>query len=162
MNYGSSTSSWKPWRWVRLDLIVFMRDIYINSNLNSLIKFTSSSRSNKLNNIFPWNIYQMITKTVQISKRIVISYAVKWCILLWIWWKVNGNWDNNMIRMPRWLESHCRTNISVRRRNKSKRAGLRESQPGIRVGILIIWVRSFVIITVKNYNSSLGLSVPPE
>ena len=38
----------------------------------------------------------------------------------------------------RWLESHCRTNISVRRRNKSKRARLRESQPGIRVGILII------------------------
>ena len=35
MNYGSSTSSWKPWRWVRLDLILWMRDIYINSNLNS-------------------------------------------------------------------------------------------------------------------------------
>ena len=29
MNYDSSTSSWKPWRWVRLDLILSMRDIYI-------------------------------------------------------------------------------------------------------------------------------------
>ena len=47
MNYGSSTSSWKPWRWVRLDLILSMRDIYINSNLNPLTNFTSSSRSTK-------------------------------------------------------------------------------------------------------------------
>ena len=28
MNYGNSTSSWKPWRWVRLDLILTMREIY--------------------------------------------------------------------------------------------------------------------------------------
>ena len=34
MNYGSSTSSWKWCRWVRLDLILSIRDIYINSNLN--------------------------------------------------------------------------------------------------------------------------------
>ena len=47
MNYGSRTSSWKPWRWVRLDLILSMRDIYINSNLNPLTNFTSSSRSTK-------------------------------------------------------------------------------------------------------------------
>ena len=45
MNYGSSTSSWKPWRWVRFDLIFTMRDIYISSNMNPLTKFTSSSRS---------------------------------------------------------------------------------------------------------------------
>ena len=42
MNYSSSKSSWKSWRWVRLDLILTMRDIYINSNLNPLTKFTSS------------------------------------------------------------------------------------------------------------------------
>ena len=29
MMYGSSTSSWKTWRWVRFDLIFSMRDIYI-------------------------------------------------------------------------------------------------------------------------------------
>ena len=34
MNYGSRTSSWKPWRWVRLDLIPTLRDIYTNSNMN--------------------------------------------------------------------------------------------------------------------------------
>ena len=47
MNYGNSASSWKPWRWMRLDLIFSMRDIYINSNLNPLKKF-SGSRSTKL------------------------------------------------------------------------------------------------------------------
>ena len=42
MNYGCSTSSWKPWGWVRLDLIFMMRDVYINFNLNLLSKLTSS------------------------------------------------------------------------------------------------------------------------
>ena len=42
---------------------------------------------------------QMIMKSIPIITRIVISYAVKWGILLWIWWKVNGNWDKNMIRI---------------------------------------------------------------
>ena len=45
MSYGSSTRSWKPWRWVSIDLIFTMRDIYINSHLNPLTKFTSSSRT---------------------------------------------------------------------------------------------------------------------
>ena len=48
MNYGTSTSSWKPWSWVRLDWILIMRDIYINSNLSSLKKLTSSNRSIEL------------------------------------------------------------------------------------------------------------------
>ena len=52
MNYRSSTRSWKLWRWMRLDLIFFMRDIYINSNLNSSTKFNSRSRSTKLK-IYP-------------------------------------------------------------------------------------------------------------
>ena len=115
MNYGSSTSSWKPWRWVRVDLIFSMRDIYINSNLNPLTKFTSSSRSSKLKDILPWNISQMIMKTILITMRIVISYAIKRGISLWIWWKVNGNWDNNMIRISQWKGSHCITNTSIRR-----------------------------------------------
>ena len=80
MNYGSSTSSWKPWRWVRLDLIFPMRDIYINSNLNT--EFTKSSRSSKFKYILPWTISQMITKNVPISTRIVISYSIKWSIPL--------------------------------------------------------------------------------
>ena len=56
---------------------ISMRDIYINSNLNALTKFTSSSRSTKFNDILPWNIFQMTTKTVPISMRIGISYAMK-------------------------------------------------------------------------------------
>ena len=62
---------------LRLDLIFSMTDIYINSNLNPLTKFTSSIRSTKFKDILPWNISQMITKTVPISTRIVISYAMK-------------------------------------------------------------------------------------
>ena len=58
INYGSSISSWKPWRWVRLDLILTMRDIYINSSLTQLTKF-SSSRSTEFN---PPNFPKNITK----------------------------------------------------------------------------------------------------
>ena len=48
MSCGSSTSSWKPWRWVRLDLVFTMRDMYINSHLNPLTKFTSSRETPSL------------------------------------------------------------------------------------------------------------------
>ena len=73
MNYGSNTSCWKPWIWVKFDLIRMIRDIYINSNLNPLTKFTSSSRSTEFKDIFHWNISQMIMKTIPISTRIVIK-----------------------------------------------------------------------------------------
>ena len=77
MNEDSCTSGWKPWRWVRLDLIFTTWDTYTNSNLNPLSKFTSMSRSTESKVIFIWNISQMITKTIPISTRIVISYAMK-------------------------------------------------------------------------------------
>ena len=78
MNHDSSISSWKPWRGVRLDLILTMRDIYINSNLHLVKKFTSrSSRSTELKDNFPWNISQMIMMTVPISIIIATSYAMK-------------------------------------------------------------------------------------
>ena len=57
---------------------------YIHSNLNPLTKFTSSSRSTEFKDILPKNISQMITKTIPIKTRIVVSYAMKWGILLWI------------------------------------------------------------------------------
>ena len=38
---------------MRLDLIFSMRDIYINSNLNPLTKFTSSSRSTDFKDFNP-------------------------------------------------------------------------------------------------------------
>ena len=87
----------------------------------------------------------IITKIVPISTRIVVSDAMKWGILLWIWWKVNGNWDSNMVKIFQWRKSHCRTNNWIRRKKKSKRAGLWESQSEIWVGKLTIWVRSFEI-----------------
>ena len=67
---------------MRPDLILTMRDIYINSNQNPLTGFTSSRRGTVFKNIFPWNISQMITKTILISTRIVVSYAIKWSIPL--------------------------------------------------------------------------------
>ena len=68
MNYLCSTSSWKSWRWVRLDLTLLMRDIFINSNLNPLTKFTSSSRSTEFKDILTWNISWMMTKSIQIAR----------------------------------------------------------------------------------------------
>ena len=53
-----------------------MRDTYINSNMNHLKKFSSSSRSTEFKVILPWNV---ITKTVPISTRIVISDTMKRC-----------------------------------------------------------------------------------
>ena len=86
----------KTMGWVNFDVIL---NIYINSTLNLLTKFTGSSRSTEFKVILPWNISQMITKTVPIIKKIVTSYAMKWDIPFLVCWKVNGNWDNNMIRI---------------------------------------------------------------
>ena len=53
--------------------------VHINSNLNPFTKFTSSSRS-AFKDIISWNISQMIKKTIPVSTRIVISYAMNWGI----------------------------------------------------------------------------------
>ena len=94
-------------------------------------------------------ISQMITKTFPISMRI-ISYAIKWGIPLWIWWKVNGNWDNNMITISQWRGSFVEQILASEDRNKSIRVGLWESQSGIPVGKLTIWVRSFKIRSISS------------
>ena len=64
-----------------------------------------------------------------------------------------------MIRIFQWSESHFKTTTTVRI-NKSKKAGLWQSQLGIGVEKLTIRVRSFE--TEKRKQSSPGLSVPPE
>ena len=104
INYGSSTSCWKT-----TEMSEVWPDTYelISSNLNPLTKFTSS-RSTEFKDILPWNISQMITKTIPISTKIVISHAMKQGILFWVYWKVSGNWDNSMIRISHWRESDCR------------------------------------------------------
>ena len=105
-----------------LDLIFTLWDIYRYYNLNTFTEFSSSSKSIKFKDILPWNISQMITKTVPISTRIVISYAMKRGILFWVWQKVNRYWDNNMIRISEWGKSHCRTNTSVRRKKQIQKS----------------------------------------
>ena len=139
MNYGSSTSSWKLWRWVRLQFILTIRDIYINSNLKPLTKFISNKRR-YLKGIFPWNISQMITKTIRITIRIVMRYTIKQDILFWVWWKVNGNSDNNMIRISNGGKGIVEQILVPEDRNKYKTAGPWKSQSGIGVAKLTIWV----------------------
>ena len=57
----------------------FPTKLYNTQGLNKLTKFTSSSKSTGFKDIF---ISQMIKKTVPISRRTVISYAVKQGIML--------------------------------------------------------------------------------
>ena len=63
------------------DLMFTMRNIYTDSNMNSLTKFTGSSRNTEFEDIFPCYVSQMITKIISINTKIVISYAKKWGIL---------------------------------------------------------------------------------
>ena len=140
-------------------LILAMRDKYVNSNLNPLAKFTSSSRSTVFKDVHPWNISQMITKTVPVSPRIVKSYVMRQGILLWIWWKVTGNWDSNMIRISRWTESHCRTNTSVRRKKwiqKGRTMGITVWNPSRKVNHLskIIWDRKTITEFTRSISST--------
>ena len=107
---------WKPWRktenhgdeWY-IFLIITMRNLYISSYLNLITKFTSSSRSIEFKDFLPYNISQIITKTIPVSRRIFIKCAMKRGITFWVWQKVT------MIKISKWRESHCRTNASVRR-----------------------------------------------
>ena len=64
----------------------------------------------------------MITNTIPINTRIVISNAMKWGILLWIRWKVNGNWDKNLIKISQWRESLSGTNDSIRRKKELQKS----------------------------------------
>ena len=108
----------KPWKWMRHHLIYTMRKIYINSNLETLTKFSSNCRSTEFKDIIPWNISKMITETIPIHTRIVISCEMRRSNPFWVWRKVNGIWDNNMIKISQWREKYCWTNTRVRR-NKS-------------------------------------------
>ena len=128
MNYGSSKSCLKRWRWVRFDLILLTRDIYINSNLNSLSELTSNSGSTDFKDILPWNISQMITETIPISTKIVISYALKRDILFWVYWKVNETETTIWSEFSNGRKSIVEQILVSEEISKSKRAGLWESQ----------------------------------
>ena len=55
-----------------------IKDMCINSNLDILTKFTtSSSRGINFTDIHPWNISLMITKIVSINRRIITICTIK-------------------------------------------------------------------------------------
>ena len=143
---------------VRLDKILTMRDIYINYNLTPPKEFTSSRTSTEFKDILQWNMSQNDRKhcpNQQNCHRVCDARG----IAFYVCWEVNGNWDNNMIKISKRRESHCRTNTSLKI-NKSKRARIWQSKSRIREGKLTIWVRLFEIEKLKQ--SSPGLSVLPE
>ena len=96
-----------------------MRDIHINSNLNTVTKFTSSSRSTEFTDILPLIIsnYQK-----DCPKQHKDSQAMQWnkvshCNLMEIKIEKKGNWEN-MMRISQWTQSHCGTNARIRRKTK--------------------------------------------
>ena len=58
-------------------MIYTMRKIYISSNLETLTKFSSKCRSTEFKDIILWNISKMITETIPIHARIVISCEMR-------------------------------------------------------------------------------------
>ena len=118
INYGSSTSSWKPRRLVRLDLILMTSlqwGIYTSIPIWTHSQNSLAAAEALSLNISSHGTSLKLSKTVPISTWIVISYTLKRGILLWVWQKVRGNWYNNMIRISQCRKSHCRTNTSIRR-----------------------------------------------
>ena len=105
VNYGRSPSSWKPCRWVKLDLIDTMRDITHQFQSELHHKAHQQQQKHRIWRYPPMKHLSMITKTIPISTRIVISYVMKRDIPFWVWQKVNGNWDNNMISFSMEVQS---------------------------------------------------------
>ena len=101
---------------MRFDLIFTTRDIHINSNLNLITKFTSSSRTTVFKDILPCSISQMIMKTVPISMGIVKLYNETKHLVLSL---LESQWKlRQQMRISQWRESHCRTNTIVKRKKK--------------------------------------------
>ena len=120
-------------------------------------KITNSSRNTEFKDILPWNISQMITETLLISKRIAISYAMTRGISFWDRWNVNGNWDNNVIKSSQWRESHCRTNTSFRGNETSSRTmRVTVRDPSRRVNHLskVVWNRKIITEFFRSISST--------
>ena len=64
MSYGQQHKQLKTMKMSKASPNIY-DDINLNSNLNLLTKFPSSSKSTNFKYILPWNISQMITKTFQ-------------------------------------------------------------------------------------------------
>ena len=127
---------------MRLDLLFTMRDIDINSKLNPITKFTSSSRSSKLKDVLPWSISKMITKTIPINKRIVISYAIQMRNPFWVWRKVYENETTTWSGFPNGRKGIVEQILASEKINKSKRVGLWESTVRDTSRKVNFWIRS--------------------
>ena len=89
-------------------------------------QFNSNSRSTEFKDILLWNISQMITKTIPIGTRTVISYVMKWGISFWVWWKVSGKRQSHEQNFP--MEgSHCRAKASIKKEVNPKEQDCAES-----------------------------------
>ena len=125
MNHSSSTSKWKSQRWLRFDLMLMMKDIYIvtNSNLNPLIKFTSSrSTEFKENGTSPMEHLSNDRLEHHNQHGNNHNLCIDMGILFWVYRKVNGNSENSTIRISQWKERHCRTNTSIRRKKEIQKS----------------------------------------
>ena len=136
LSNGSITSTQKPCRWMRPSLILLIR-IYTSIPTrthpkNSVIAVDGFS----IKNLLPYNISDIILKTIPISKRIIKPYSRKTRFSPWAKRKVDGNWsfirNFSMRGMP--LQNNGL-------RNQSKRTRLWASQTEIWLWKLITWVR---------------------
>ena len=126
-SYGSSTSSWKPWRWVKLDLIFRMRGYthqfqtgpthktQYKQQKRQAKRYSSTEHLSNDHNDRP-NQHENSHKLYD-EKGIAFPD----------WSGVNENRDNKMIRTAQRRESHGIKNTSDRI-NKSERARLWKSQ----------------------------------
>ena len=147
----------------RLHLIFTMRHIHISFNLDPLAKFSTSRRSTESKDIHPYNISQMIKKTILIYTNLATSCVMERTISFWASKKFNGNWDNKLIRISHWRESYCRTNTrEINKKSINPKEQYSESQcQGFElVGKLTIWARPFE--TEQLQLSLSDLSGPPE
>ena len=111
MGYSSSTSSWKPQRELILGLI-FISNMRLNSKLDPLTKFTSSSsRGINFTDILPWKISLMITKIVSINRRIINICTIKRSIPFESEEKPMKTEPKTLITISESRDSLCRTNI---------------------------------------------------
>ena len=153
MTYGSNTSCWKSLRWMKVDLIFTVGNICINFNLLPFMKFGSSSRSFKLKDSLSWNCFDMVTKTIPISKRIAKSCTTESMIIsIWPYQTVKENEATNWSEFHKWVRATGEQYLGSEARNNPKRAELWPSQTGIWIG-KSVWVRS-----CKRYKNHLQSS----
>ena len=140
MNYGSSTSSWKLWRWMRLDQIFSTRGIYFQPEPTH--KITSSSRSRV-------ERYPPMENLSNDHKDRPNQHKMKLCYKAMRWSRTSRcKFDRKSMEtetttwseFPNGEKPIAEQTLASEERNKSKRAGLWELQSLTWVGKLTIWV----------------------